>query len=320
MTVAAADFTDLDQRAVEWLLACPEPGIRIQARREPHGDDAPSDETPATEGPWMRALLARQQADGGFDAHPYKKWNGAHWRLVSMVELGIPAGEPRAVAAAETVLHWLTGQAHRSTIKTINGRTRRCASQEGNALAVACRLGLADDPRSRQLAESLVEWQWADGGWNCDKTPGATHSSFHESLPPTWGLSEFARATGAADAAAAAHRAAEFYLDHHLFRSHTTGEVGDRRWLQSPYPAYWHYNFVQGMTILARVGALPDARADEAIRLLRDRQQSDGLWHVGGSQFWRRSGPLYWDPVPWERSGPSFMLTLNALCVLRAAA
>jgi len=37
----------------------------------------------------------------------------------------------------------------------------RCASQEGNALAVCSRLGLAEDPRVVNLAESLAEWQVA---------------------------------------------------------------------------------------------------------------------------------------------------------------
>ena len=144
----------------------------------------------------MRALLAGQQPDGGFGVNVYAKWGGAHWRLVSLVELGVPAGEPRCVAAAETVLAWLTGEGHRSRIQTIDGLVRRCGSQEGNALAVCCRLGLADDPRVRLLAESLVEWQWPDGGWNCDKNATGYRSSFNESLPPMWGLHEYWVATG----------------------------------------------------------------------------------------------------------------------------
>ena len=83
--------------------------------------------------------------------------------------IGVPAGEPRAVAAAQTVLDWLTGDGHRRGIKTIDGLVRRCASQEGNALAVCCRLGMAGDPRVELLARSLVEWQWPDGGWNCTR-------------------------------------------------------------------------------------------------------------------------------------------------------
>ena len=34
-------------------------------------------------------LLSGQRVDGGFGVHPYTKWTGAHWRLVSMVELGV---------------------------------------------------------------------------------------------------------------------------------------------------------------------------------------------------------------------------------------
>ena len=319
MQSASAPSTgERDERVIDWLLAADEPGIRMQVRRDLLGEAADDDEAAVLEGPLVRQLLAGQQPDGGFGVHPYKKWDGAHWRLVSMVELGVPPGESRALAAAEDVLAWLTGRAHRSTIREIAGRTRRCASQEGNALAVCVRLGMADDPRVRLLAESLVGWQWADCGWNWDKTPRVTHSSLNESLPPVWGLSEYARATRDTAAADAAHRASEFFLDHRMFRSHRSGDVGDPKWLESPYPAYWHYNYAQGLTILARAGALPDERAAEAVARLRERQQPDGSWHVDGAPYWRRSG-VYWDPAGWERSGPSRMLTLNALRVLKAA-
>ena len=69
-------------------------------------------------------------------------------------------------------------------IQVIDGLARRCASQEGNALAVACRLGMAHDPRAELLARSLAGWQWPDGGWNCDPRASGRRSSFHESLAP----------------------------------------------------------------------------------------------------------------------------------------
>src|SRR6266699_6760199 len=108
-------------------------------------------------------LLDGQQSDGSFGVHPYQKWTGAHWRLVSLVELGITSGSGAAVRATNLVLEWLLGEAHLRNIPKINGRYRRCASQEGNALAVCSRLGLAEDPRVLKLAESLVSWQWSDG-------------------------------------------------------------------------------------------------------------------------------------------------------------
>lgn len=78
-------------------------------------------------------------------------------------------GEPRLLAAAGTALAWLTGGPHRRAIREVNGLTRRRGSQEGNALAVCCHLGLAADPRVELLAGSPVTWQWPDGGWNCDQ-------------------------------------------------------------------------------------------------------------------------------------------------------
>ena len=59
----------------------------------------------------VTTLLSGQQPGGGFGVHPYRKWTGAHWRLVSLVELAIPPGEPRAVAAAGHVLAWLASPA-----------------------------------------------------------------------------------------------------------------------------------------------------------------------------------------------------------------
>ena len=94
------------------------------------------------------------------------------------------------------MLDWLTSRSHHRRLQVIDGLTRRCASQEGNAVAVACRLGMAGDPRAELLARSLVDWQWPDGGWNCDPRASGRRSSFHESLPPAWGLHEYGLATG----------------------------------------------------------------------------------------------------------------------------
>lgn len=315
------DTTALDIAAIDWLLASDEPGIRMQARLDLLGEAADDDAAAVLNGPMISALLAGQEAGGGFGVHPYKKWTGAHWRLVSLVELGIPRDQPGAVAALETVLDWLTGKQHLATVFAVDGRTRRCASQEGNALAAASRLGRAEDPRARLLAQSLIEWQWPDGGWNCDPRPEALHSSFNETVTPLWGLVEFASATGDVDAAEAAHRTCDLLLDHHVYQSHRTGKPGKVEWLRLRYPAYWHYDVMQGLTVLARAGALPDPRANAALDVVLAKRRTDGLWHYEGQPFWRSvGGRSYPEAVDWGRSGPSPMLTLNALRVLRTAA
>jgi hypothetical protein len=319
MTVAtSAPAAALDAAAIEWLLASDEPGIRLQARHDLLAEAADDDAARVLDGPWMQALLGGQETGGGFGVGVYGKWTGAHWRLVSAVELGCPAGEPRALAAYETVLEWLLGDSHRRNVRQVEGLYRRCGSQEGNALTVGVRLGLADDERVALLARSLVGWQWPDGGWNCDRHSGVSHSSFNETVTPLGGLAVFATATGDAAAAAASRRAAELLLDHRVYRSHTTGEVGNPNWLELRYPPYWRYDVVQGMLMLRRAGALPDGRAADAAALLRSRQWADGRWHLAGTPMWSAGGRTYREAAAWERSGASQMLTLNALRVLRA--
>ena len=319
------DKVEISHPVIQWLLACPEPAVQAITLSELVG--LPEDDTRLQaarskwlEGPWVGGLLAGQAGDGGFGVHPYQKWTGAHWRLVSLVELGAQPGEPHACAAANTVLDWLTGDEHRQRIREINGRTRRCASQEGNALAVCCRLGMVGDPRLKYLADSLVAWQWPDGGWNCDKNPDARHASFYETLAPLWGLIEYQRLTGDEPARQAAWRAVEFFLRHRLFRSETTGEVINPEWLRLHYPPYWHYDILQALLVLSRLVPLVDERMQEALDALEALRRPDGFWRAG-SYYWHPPGakPSNVEVIDWGRGGPNPMITLNALRVLTAA-
>ena len=307
------------QAAVEFLLRSREPAIRFLTRRDVLGEDVTADPHELRSGPLVRGLLHGQKSDGGFGGHPYQKWGGAHWRLVSLVELGVPADD-RLRAAADTVLHWLTGDGHRKGIQVIDGLTRRCGSQEGNALAVCCRLGMTDDPRVQLLARSLAEWQWPDGGWNCDKKASGRRSSFNESLPPMWGLHEYWAATGETWAKESADRTAELFLEHDLFRTLATGEPIHPGWLVAHYPPYWHYEVPQALLILSRTGKLDDPRTADGLDILLDLQRADGCWHKGPS-WWRKPGSpgSNVEVVDWGGRGPSEMTTLNALRILRAA-
>ena len=303
--------------AVTWLLNSSEPAIRLLARRDVFGEQADEGTSQVLAGAKVAALLSGQRGDGGFGVHPYRKWTGAHWRLVSLVELAIPPRQPQAAAAADHVLAWLTGPHRR--VPVIGGLARSHASIEGNALAACCRLGLAADPRAQQLAAWLLAWQWPDGGWNCDTTATGRRSSFHESLAPAWGLHEYWQATSDPAARDAAGRAAELLLAHRLFRSLATGQVISRTWLAPRYPPYWHYDILQALLVLSRMGKAGDPRASDALDELQHRRLPDGRWQASG--YWWKPPPANTaaDVVDWGRSGPNEMITLNALRVLRAA-
>lgn len=316
---AKLDYGAADQIAIDWLLASDEPGIRLQVRRDLLGDAADDDLKRVVDGPLMQQLLADQEADGSFGVHPYTKWRGAHWRLVSLVDLGLPAGEPHAAAAASTVLDWLDGEVDPAQLRTLQGRYRGHASQEGNAVFVATRLGMAGDPRVHRLVAALLLWQWPDGGWNCDRRPAVSHSSFYESLAPLLGLAEYAATTGDSEAAGGARRAAEFFLAHKVFKSHRRDRPGDADWLLLQYPIYHYFDVLHGLRALQLAGALADPRTRDAVDLLRAKQHDDGTWHVEHRPRWLPGGTYRTEVVRWERSGPSQMLTLHALRVLRAA-
>ncbi|HEV2119254.1 MAG TPA: hypothetical protein VGS11_03965 [Candidatus Bathyarchaeia archaeon] len=327
-----SEVTTLKDPAVNWLLNSDDPSVRYLTLTEILERPSDSKEVLVAKklipnGPIVKTLLSGQRSDGGFEVHPYQKWTGAHWRLVSLVELGIPSGFRPAVKATDLVLKWLLGEAHLRNVPKINGRYRRCASQEGNALAGCSRLGLAEDPRVAKLAESLVEWQWPDGGWNCDRRPEADHSSVNESLSTLWGLVEYQRATGDRDYLKPIARASEFFLQHHLFRSDHTGEIIHPSMVELHYPLYWHCDILQELTILSRAGKLDDPRTKEALDIVEKKSGPDGLWHADKYYWNMRRTPLTKskalvsnvEVVDWGRKGPSRMITLNAARILKAA-
>jgi hypothetical protein len=265
----------------------------------------------------IEALLA----DGWQRYHPYKKWQGAHWRLLSLCELGV-RDDPRPAPMIDAALDWLTNDRHRARIATIDGRTRRCASQEGNALLAATLLGYATDPRATVLARSLVLWQWPDGGWNCDVRPGASHSSFHETLAPLRGLAAYGKAMGDLTARVAARRAAELLLAHELVRSHTAGEVIDPEWLRIHWPAYWHYDALQALRGLHAVGQLRRPEAERTLVWLEGTRDGDGGWAPSsGRRYWRTAANgrrSNVDVVDWNGLDAD-IVSEQALTVLAAA-
>jgi hypothetical protein len=305
--------------ALAWLLAAEEPAVRHLTRRDLMGDDTEPEPAGITAGPWVSALLAGQQEDGGFGGDPYRKWTGAHWRLVALAELAAPASDPRVAAASEHVLAWIMENLRHSP-RVVDGLPRSHASIHGNALGACTRLGLAGDGRTERLAEAIIAWQWPDGGWNCDNRADAHRSSFHESLRTAWGLQEYATATGHAGARQAAGRAVELFLQHRVFRRGGTGEPINARWLSTPYPSYWHYDLLSGLLVIARADRCNDPRAADALDLLEQKRRPDGRWNAQ-AQWWRvadsKSTP---EVVDWGSAGePNLMVTLNALRVLAAA-
>jgi hypothetical protein len=173
-------------------------------------------------------------------------------------------------------------------------------------LTLAAYYGHPDD-RIPDVVDWVLDNQLADGGWNCDNVrSGSTHGSFHTTMQVLDALAEM----GDPEHDRAAVRGREFLLDHHLYRSHRTGEIAHRAFTMLSYPPRWHYDVLRGLDHFRMVNAPRDERLDDALELLRSKQRRDGLWPVQN-----KHGGQVWFDMEVGRE-PSRWNTLRALRVL----
>jgi hypothetical protein len=263
---------------VDQLLASDEPSIRLQIRLWVEG----ATEAQVTDlreqvrrSSRVAALLSERNADGSIDGHPYRKWSGAHWVLVTLAELSYPADDDALLPLREQTLQWLFSDDYLGTLGKVRGLPRLHASIEGNALWAMLTLGLADE-RADGLAERLRNRQWPDGGWNCDRTASGRISSFTESLIPLRALDLHARTRSDSRSAAAAAKAGEFFLCRRLYRRLRDGSVINPAFVQLHYPCYWHYDILFALAVLSETGQIKDERCSDALDLLASKRLPDG--------------------------------------------
>jgi hypothetical protein len=270
-----------------------------------------------------RSLLVSQLLAGrDTTGHPYRKWIGSHWVLSILADLGYPPGDASIHPMMEETYNAWLSVTHKKHIRLIDGRTRRCASQEGNAIWSSLRLGMADK-RTEELVSRLLEWQWPDGGWNCDKRPEADSSSFMETLIPLRALALYAHVSGDPKAATAAERASEIFLKRRLYKRLSDGSVMDKHFLLLHYPPYWHYDILFALKVMAESGFLADPACADALDLLESKRLPDGGFPAEES-FSRPTRPQLsgYSPVTWGGSSAKRMnpfVTADALYVLRMA-
>jgi hypothetical protein len=312
------------ESAISRLLDSDDPSLRLGALvrvlgRDPSSPDVQLLQTDVRNAPRVQRLLSERQADGTIPRHPYAKWDGAHWVLSALAELGYPPGDDGLIPMREQVLGWLLSPGLMSKSRLVAGRARLCASQEGNAIYSLLTLGIADE-RVDLLVDRLLKTQWPDGGWNCDRKPEAHVSSFHETWLPLRALALYARSTRNRTAREAADRAAEVFLSRSLFKRRSDGTVMNPKFLQLAYPPYWRYDLLAGLKVMAEAGCIPDARCRDALDLLLTKQLPDGSFPAE-AKYYRVSEKkvagrslVDWGPTGATQGNP--FVTLDALAVL----
>jgi hypothetical protein len=330
-------------RLIRSLSRSHEPAIRWRTRVKVLGEARSSPgvrelERAIVRSPFAAQLLSHQFAAfrEGTNRSVYHYWQGVHWALVSLVDMGYPAGEPAIQPLIDRALRvWLHPRYWRSCpldaaqshdyvdgVPVIEGRARRCASQQGNALLYASALGPLDQ-RTWDLAKLLEGWQWPDGGWNCDRRARADTSSFMETLSPMRGLISFARRTRDSVSRRAARRAAGIFLERRMFRRRQNGSVIRPDFQRLHYPSYWYYDILAGLKGMAEVGRIRDRRCSEALDWLESRELPNGGWPVDARHFRvSKKFETRGEYVNWgspHRAKMNEWVTTDALYVLGAA-
>lgn len=286
---------------MDWLLDS-DPAIRWQVLRDLAA--APADVVAAerarvaSEG-WGARLLALQGQDGQWEGGalfpagwfasdygerpPGQPWTATAYSLVALHDFGVDPDQDavrQAVAQVRTHCRWEhDGQPF------FAGEAEPCIN--GMVVALGAYFGQDVDG----VVARVVGEQLPDGGWNCEAENGSVRSSFHTTIRVLEGLLAHERATGgSAESIAARRRGEEYLLERKLFRRRSTGDVIDPDWLQFSFPTRWHYDVLRGLEYFRQAGDAPDTRLDEAIELLRSKQQPDGTWllentHPGAVHF-----------------------------------
>jgi hypothetical protein len=232
--------------------------------------------------------------------------------MLLLRDFGLPADARTRKACALLLDHGLQrdGGINYGARATRTGRGETCIA--GMVLSILSHFEY-DDPRLETVANHLLEQQMPDGGWNCRRHQGATHSSVNTTISVLEGLRlyEVHRGCRVRAVRAAQRRGREFLLVHRLFRSHRTGTIIKTEFTRLVYPPRWHYDVLRALDHFQDVNATRDQRLAEAIDIVRNAQGVDGRWLLEHSY----KGKTYF---ALERQGaPSRWNTLRALRVLR---
>jgi hypothetical protein len=169
------------------------------------------------------------------------------------------------------------------------------------------------DRRREQLVTYLLRQQMDDGGWNCQRDRGATHSSFHTTINVLEGLRAYIEGNGAraGEARRAEARGREFFMRHRLYRSHRTGRIVDSAFTRFSFPPRWRHDVLRTLDYFQASQAPYDERLEDPLSVVLQKRTERGYWVLQN----RYPGSTFFE---LETVGkPSRWNTLRALRVLK---
>jgi hypothetical protein len=271
--------------------------------------------------PPIRTILDRQDAGGYWDrpAGFYNRhYRGTAWQVIFLAQLRADPSDERIHKACEFLFcrsqNRSTGGFAMSSNRGQSGGGVNCLPcLTGNLVRALLHFGYGRDERWKRAVEWLVASQHDDGGW----VHGSRgHGCFQGTIKPLLALTSIPRSQRSKAVQKAIGRAADFFLEHHLFRrDHHGFDVAKPDHLRLRFPLGWQTDVLEMLDGVTAAGRVDDARLADATAVVLSKRDRSGRWLL--EETFGTSGPgSMWSAIEAEGE-PSKWVTLRALRVIR---
>ena len=332
---------ELKNDPLPWLLEEDEPGVRYLALRDlldlpPESEELRTARRKAHRAGPIAAILENMDASGywvepGPGYNP--KYRSTVWAVILLAELGASIEEDKRLSQACTYLlgHTLTPGGHfsisgtpSSTVDCLQGNLCWALLELGVEVS---RLANAFEWMARSLTgegvappdQRQASVRYYSGKYGPDFVCGANNR-----LPCAWGgvkvmlaFSRLPEAQRTPLIERAIQRGVDFLLGvDPATADYPTGwsDKPSQNWWKFGFPVFYVTDLLQNVEALARLGYGRDPRLQNAITLVRDKQDKLGRWALEydyTGKTWVNFGP---------KKAPNKWVTLRALRTLKAAA
>lgn len=294
-----------------WLLGG-DPSIAYLTKRDLLGYEDLTEKSRIGRHGWCAEYLRHRNSDGSWGYSFYQpKWISTHYTLLELRNLAYDRSD-----------------------KTIQKEIERISYQElldksiGRRVAIGsdvCVCGMflnyaayfqVDGQALKHIVNFILGQKMEDGGYNCDHFRyDVKHSSLHSTLSVLEGFNSYCGSHYSyriEEVRQAAQECVNFILDHKLFRSSTTDEIIDQKFLRMTYPFRWKYTVLRALHCLAEGNIKYDPRINDALTYVIEKRNKSGSWNLQ-SKF---TGKEYF--APEDVGKPSRVITYFALKILKS--
>ncbi len=290
----------MDDQLIKWLLAG-DVSIQYQVHRDLLGSDDSTLKAlrdHISQDGWGNILMSKQKGDKHWGRGFYQpKWISSHYTLMDLRNLCIKPLPSIQASIKKILLEEKDEDGGVNPAQTIKG-SDVCVN--GMFLDYASYFEV-DESSMKSIVDFIIGEQMGDGGYNCEKSKGATHSSLHSTISVMEGILTY-RVMGyqyrLKELIEVEKACQEFVLTHRLYKSDHSGEIIDKKMMMLSFPTRWKYDILRAMAYFASAKVAYDPRMADALDILIGKRRKDGTWPVQA----KHAGKVHFD---MERTGTS---------------